>query len=390
MALPRNRRRQNEVAPNGGPMITHDTVRELAAQQGEPSIATVYLDVDGEHRPRRVDYEDAFERLADELRRRARALPGSRPRGWIEGDIGRMRTALADDLDRSQTRGVAMFSCSERDFFEALPLPRPVRDQVTLAPRPHVAQLLAVLNSQERVVVTIVDRQRVRLFRMEFGAVDELEPIFEPEPRAVDTSIELGSWEHHSEEAARVHFRAAATRVHDALQAWPASRLIIGGPDEARAALERNLPAVSAVKIIGRMDARVAAPIHEIAALAREIEQTAESRRKSAAIEQLRQHAAEQHGAVVGLDPTLQALAERRVATLFVQEGFAVVGARCPACGHLGVDVRQCPTCGTTNVEIEDVVEAAIESAVAQHADIEFCDDDELRRFGSIGALERY
>lgn len=42
-----------------------------------------------------------------------------------------------------------------------------------------------------------------------------------------------------------------------------------------------------------------------------------------------------------------------------------------------------------TNI-VDDVVELAIENAVAQGAAIEFCHDTQLERFGSIAAIERY
>ena len=95
-------------------------------------------------------------------------------------------------------------------------------------------------------------------------------------------------------------------------------------------------------------------------------------------------------GGVVGLEATLAALADRRVATLLVSDGFSAPGPYCPACGHIGPDLRQCPVCGATNVELEDVAEVAIENAVAQDPDVEFCRDTERGRFGSIAAIERY
>jgi peptide subunit release factor 1 (eRF1) len=58
--------------------------------------------------------------------------------------------------------------------------------------------------------------------------------------------------------------------------------------------------------------------------------------------------------------------------------------------GHVAPDVPQCPACGTANVAIDDVIEIAIEQAVAQGTEVEFCRDTELERLGSIAAIERY
>ena len=134
----------------------------------------------------------------------------------------------------------------------------------------------------------------------------------------------------------------------------------------------------------------VAAPLEEIVAAARVVADRAERDREAALDEDLLQRAAGAHGGVVGLEATLNVLAEQRVGVLLVADEFAAPGARCPACGHTGPDVRQCPVCGTTNVDLDDGVEIAIEQAVAQGADVEFCRGSELERFGSIAAIERH
>jgi peptide subunit release factor 1 (eRF1) len=283
-----------------------------------------------------------------------------------------------------------MFSCSQQGFFDVVQLGCSVRDEAGLGPTPRVTQLLALLDEHERFLVALVDRRRLRLLRVELGEVDELPGVVDPEARAVDTSVELGSFEHHSEEAARVHYRRAADHVARALAEWPAERLIVGGPDESVAAVEEYLPRPARDKVVGRVSVGVSAAPVDIAAAALEIEEAIERRREAETVEQLRQRVASGRGGVVGLEATLAALSERRVGTLLVSEGFVATGTTCPACGHLGVDVRQCPVCGTTNIEIDDIVEVAVEAAVGQKATVEFCRDSELDRFGRIGAIERY
>jgi peptide subunit release factor 1 (eRF1) len=135
---------------------------------------------------------------------------------------------------------------------------------------------------------------------------------------------------------------------------------------------------------------RVAAPVEEIASAARVVAERAEREREVALVEEVRQRTAGAHGGVVGLEATLAALTERRVGTLLVREGFAAPGSMCPSCGHIGRDLRRCPMCHAATIELEDVVEVAIEQAVAQGADIEFCRGTDLDWFGSIAAIERY
>jgi peptide subunit release factor 1 (eRF1) len=301
-----------------------------------------------------------------------------------------MRGWLGRDLDRSTTRGVALYSCSEQDFFQVVEVPRPVRDHAGLGPTPHVAQLVAVLDAHERCLVALVDHRRLRVLRVELGEVTELPGALDREARAVDTSIELGSFERHTEDVTRAHYRHAAALVERALADWPADRLIVGGPDDGVAGLEAHLPPSIRGKIIGRAGVRASANLREVADAVAGIEDAAERRRQAEVVEELRQRTASGRRGVVGLEATLDSLAQRRAGTLVVSDGFSAPGARCPTCSWRGVDVRRCPSCGSTTVEIDDVVELAVDEAAAQGAKVELCRGTDLDRFGRIGAIERY
>ena len=141
---------------------------------------------------------------------------------------------------------------------------------------------------------------------------------------------------------------------------------------------------------MGRTGVSLAGSQREILDTVTAVATAAERQHEVELVEELRQRTAADHGGVVGLEPTLAALAERRVETLLVSEGFTAPGARCPSCGWLGPDLRQCPQCGTTNVEIDNIVEFAVTEATAQHASVEFCRGTELDNFGRIGAIARY
>lgn len=371
-------------------MITEDAVRRLATRTGDPVVASVYLDVDGRHRPVPADYEAAFESLADDLRRQARARGDGRLAGAVEGDVEQMRAWLRSGLDRRETRGVGLFSNCEQGFFEAVALPRPVDDEAALGPTPRVTPLLALLDEHRRFLVALVDREHLRLLRFELGEVEELPVLANPIPRGIDTEPEVGGFQRYAEEARRAHVRRSAEHVRAALGARPVAWLVLGGPSEAVAALEQQLPQAVADKVAGRLSVSVGAPTREVADAALELEESIERRREADAIEELRQRVASGRGGVVGLEATLDALAARRVAVLFVSHGFRAPGARCPACDHVGVAVRQCPQCGTTNEVIDDVVELAVDNAVAQGARVQVCRSDDMERLARIGAIERF
>jgi peptide chain release factor subunit 1 len=69
--------------------------------------------------------------------------------------------------------------------------------------------------------------------------------------------------------------------------------------------------------------------------------------------------------AVLGLTPTLAACNAQAVDTLVVAGDFTLPGAICNACGFLARAGEVCPVCGSMMFEVEDVVAAAMEAAVA-------------------------
>jgi len=375
---------------NQGRTITEEAVRALAAHVGDPAVSSVYLDMDGARRPVRVQVEAAFEHLADSLMARARAQGNRILAKAVEGDLQRMRDWLGTGWDRSDIRGLALFSSSRQGWFEAVPLPWPVADAAGFGPRPHVVRLVAALDANRALLVALIDRRRLRLFDFEEGNPRELPGLTDLEPRAVDTDVELGGFGHQREEAARVHYRRAAERIDAVLASRGAGQWVVGGPDEAVAGLEARLQPPASRRLAGRVSVRVSAPISEIAEAVREAEQSVKLRRETHAVRTLEESTGPGRAGSIGLDATLKALGDRRVGTLLVAEGFAAPGARCPACGHLGTNVWQCPRCGSTPVAVDDVVEFAVDEGVAQHAAVEFIGAGRLDQFGKIAAIDRF
>lgn len=375
---------------NQGRAITGEVVRALAGHVGDPAVTTVYLDADGARRPIRAQVEVAFEQLADGLMARARAQGNPILAQAVEGDLQRMRDWLGVGWDRSNVRGLALFSASRQGWFEVVPLTWPVSDAAAFGLRPHIARLVAAMDAHRPLLVALIDRRRLRLFDFEEGDLRELPGLNDLEPRAVDVDVELGGFGHQREEAARVHYRRAAERIDAVLATWDAGQWVVGGPDESVAGLEACLLPSASHALAGRVSVRVSAFINEIAEAAREAEESVKLRRETDTVRILEESAGPGQASSIGLDATLKALADRRVATLLVAEGFVAAAARCSACGHLGTNEWQCPLCGATPVVVDDVVELAVDEAVAQHAAVEFIGAGRLDQFGKIAAIDRF
>jgi peptide subunit release factor 1 (eRF1) len=68
------------------------------------------------------------------------------------------------------------------------------------------------------------------------------------------------------------------------------------------------------------------------------------------------------------------------------------MGKRCPTCGWLGITgTSDCPADGTALLAVDDVVEAAVERAIGQSAEVLLVSErPELAPHGRIAALLRF
>ena len=373
--------------PQDRDVIEEQAIRALATRRSTPAVTSFYLDVDGRRYPRPSDYAPNVDHLF-RLARKSAEAQGKDVVEAVESDLSRIGEWLDGSLDRSTTRGVALFSGSREGFFEAFGLPVPVRDQVVVGPGPDVAPLCSVSAASERTLVVAVDAQRARFLRIRPGQVEEVEAPTDEIERQVDTDVELGSFERRHEEHARQHYRHVARAMVDELGRRPATHVVLSGTREAVAHLEEHLPKGVARLVAGRIGNPLASERGDLARAATEVVDEARRQHRTALGEELRDRAEQGAAAVTGLGATLRALGADQVETLIVEEAFATGGAQCGECGQLVVDAARCPRCGATPVWVDNVVDAAITDALAHHVAIEFCEPGGLADLGHIGAFE--
>ena len=367
-------------------LVTEDAVRELAAFKGkEAPVVSVYLDVDGKAHPKRQDYEFALERL---LRPSRTATDPS-----IVEDLRRIEGYVRAGVDRSHTRGLALFACSAHDFWQAIPLAVPVHNQMVINHTPHVRQLEAVLHNNVRFGVLVVDRQRARVFVFEQGELVDHSEQFDQLPRHDD---DHGDWDRdhvrdHTAALAHAHVRRAAQVAFALHQQRPLDHLIVAAPPELVPELERDLHSYLRDRIAARVTLRASSTVNQIRRVAMEVDADIERGKQAGLVTRLRDRLGAGNGAVAGLADVLSFLSQRRVETLLVSEGYVAAGWRCDGCDHLAVKGRRCPNCQDTMIAIDDVVEEAVEVALGQSTQVVTCNaNPDLDVLGRIGGLLRF
>ncbi|HEX3621580.1 MAG TPA: hypothetical protein VHT97_04615 [Acidimicrobiales bacterium] len=370
--------------------IPESRIRDLAAFKGvDAPVTSLYLDVDGRRRIRSRDCELALDRLIRPVREREQHAGHAS----VCADLKRIEDHVRGGIDRSRVRGVAFFACDAHDFWEVVELAVPVADRLVVNHTPYVRALEAVVARHARFAVLLVDRQRARLLLFHQGELVEKLAHAESLPRHDDDGGRLGKDQvaGHAAEAAHRQLRHAAAATFAFFGDEGFDHLILCGAEDVTAEVERELHPY----LRERIAARVALAVHcgddDIREAAATVEVDVERARDAALVDRLRQAVGTGSAGVAGLAGVLDALVARRVDTLLVSEGFEAPGWRCADCAWVGILGRRCPVCGNTMYEVADVVEDAVEEALAQGCRVAFCRDNaDLDVLGRVGALLRY
>lgn len=369
--------------------ITEAAIRELASMKGERApITSCYLDVDGRRLARHKD----LEREVDILLRGARSRADGDPS--VSADLKRIEGYVHNDLDRSRVRGVAIFSCSADGLWHVVELAVPVRSRLVVNETPAVGQLESVLQENEPIGVLTADRQRARMFVFELGELVERSELFEEVPRETDTRGTRDRRGDHPEilEAhTQQHLRNAAQVAFAVWSQHPFAHLAIAAPDDLAGQLEADLHPYLRKRLCGRLSVPVTADHAEVLAAAQRVESQVQREREAEVVDRLRAAVSTGRKGVAGLADTVEALGDHRVDTLVVSLGFSAPGWRCRGCSRLAAIGRRCRKCGAEMVEVEDLVEDAIEEALTQSCRVEICvGNADLDVMGRAGALLRY
>jgi peptide chain release factor subunit 1 len=372
-------------------IITQNAIRELAAFRGEEApVTSCYLDVDGRRRVSHLDYK----RDLDLLLRAARAKANGSTS--VREDLRRIEDYVKGGIDRTATRGLAMFACSAHDLWRVVELPVPVHNRVLVNSAPAVGQLESVVQDYERFGVLLADKQRARMFVFDFGELVDHSELLDELPRDYDSRGHgdqgYDREKHHVDELASQHLRRAVQVAFDVFRSSGFERLTIGAPDTIAHYLETHLHPYLRDRLCGRINLSVTASLDDIRNAALDLETEADRRLEAETVGRLRDAVGAGQRGCAGLEPVLRALHERRVERLLVSAGYVEPGWHCEGCGALATVGRTCPVCHAPDmVHLEDVVEEAVEHALTQRVRVDICvANADLDVLGQAGALLRY
>ncbi len=297
-------------------------------------------------------------------------------------------------------RGVAVFSCSAKDFFRAYPLAVPVRNLVHISDRPSVKPLAALLDNYGGYGVVLVDKQGARLFFFHMGELREQEGVLGENVKRAKHGAGGSTvpGRRGASAASRTVDEVVDRNIKEAVdfsvhffEANHVRRVLVGGTDENVKLFVHQLPKAWQSLVMGTFPMSMTATHNDVRTRALELGMQAEAEREKRLVGRLEDLNAKAGGAVVGLEATIAAVNEGRVQTLLISDGFRKNAYRCKSTGWL--TTRPEEVCnGEEDVEkVYDVVDLLVNQVMRSGGDVEvILSTEQLDRLGSIGAILRY
>ena len=368
----------------------------LHAEKETSPVLSLYLDVD---LARTVNRNRGFQVAARSL------MAGLRD----EIDSGTGGAELSEDLARVEEflagytpdgKSLALFCDASERLLWHRTLPIALHPDARYRPAPYLRPLIETLDEQERYGLVLLDRQQARLFSVFLGAIEEIREAFAP--LDVRTSRTTGTdhlwsekrFRRRADSHAHLHIKQVAGLLRDLQRRIGFDRLVIAGPLEATAELQRLLPRplLDRVAAVWKLpvDTRESDLLRDVVAL----QERREEEHDHALVEELIEGADGGRQATVGMAPTLEALRQGRVLRLAYVVEEPVEGGVCASCDTLSQRADgPCGFCQAPIRKVRDLV-ARMGRQVADSGGrldrVRGPAADRLRGRGGAGALLRF
>lgn len=380
-------------------MITIDIIRKLTDFKSDDSlIVSFYLNVDGAKLPRKQDLEVDLRALVRKVEKDwvyTNKLNHRRKR-YLELDLARIAQFVRYEFSRNQTRGLAIFSCQERNLWQIYKTPVPLPSMVVVGSEPYAKTLTTVLDQFHRYCTVLVDRRKSRIFAVYLGDIEEHFGIFEDD---VPSRVSEGEWAglrqtkiaHHIEDHVLRHLKNVANKTLIFFRMHDFDRLVIGGHKEIIPKFKEVLHPYLRERVVGQFLAEPDLPLKIVLQQSLKCEAEVERRRESELIQKITD--AENPGGVgvIGIEPTIEALMLGQVNTLVIAAGLSLEGRICEEHHFVSTYLDGCPICARPLSEREDIVEEMVQLAIKQNCRLKYIlYHREFIGRDKIGALLRF
>lgn len=323
-----------------------------------------------------------------------RPVHDQKVRHALEQEVAQVSQAMEDELP-VLGRGAAFFSCRTAGLWRQIAVPLPLPDNAHAAARPFIRPLVRAQDEHDRFVIALLSEEISRYFISQIGQVQEVFDIHGTNMRR--TLADHGPKERHGSdvtEALSAEAQILAGAAQQVMSRYEARYLVLAEAKDLRASVIHCLGKVMQQRVGDEFAVDIHAGVADIAAAAEPAQRAIEEREEIATVQALLD--AGPKGAAHGMQATLAALWQRRVATLVVDDMYAAPGACCRTCAAvLQTPQAACPVCGSNRIDtVEDAVELAIEQTLDADGALELVRSAPARQalipVGPLAALLRW
>ena len=292
-------------------------------------------------------------------------------------DIERIKEAV--DSNRWPPGAVAIFSCSGRDLYEEVPLPRRVREQVIVDATPFARPMLAVLSEYHRACVLVINKASARVWEIDQDEMHEVTKFKDPVLRKPDYAANLAEdrVRNKEEELVKKHYRRAVKVLEDLQQTDGYDIVIIGGHEYEVPEFIQILPNDLRNRVAGTFSVDpTTAPLAEIRSSASSIMERYEREEELRLVSEVFEKAAMGQPAALGLESCLQAAPVAAIKTLLVLQGAIAPGVVCDESRWLAASGDICPVCGNPTRRTPDVIDELVAVVIDEGGSVRHVEAD--------------
>ena len=371
-------------------------IETLTKFNGQGDLVTsLFLDTD-KGRLNRKEIQLALKNLLSGAKAQVEALDASRERiESLERDLALIGDHGAKMLAAGSGDGLAVFSCSRRNFWQALELPHGPRNRVIIDANFYVRPLDAILNNYSPICVLLLSRREARWYHVSMSEIKALDEIKSDVPARVREGgfegNESKKIERHLDARLQDHFKKTAQRTFDLSKKHPFEWLFISCEDNHGSDFEGHLHSYLREKIKARLHAHVSDPPAKVLQEVLDIEVRLKKAGEEETVQKLVGELERGGLAASGLRDTIHRLNQFEVQSLVVSHNFSKPGRICPTHKILYLDELQCPICDKKTDVVQDIVDEAIETVLKRNGTVKhITPPSKLDHYGQIGAFLKY
>ena len=358
-------------------------------------VTSFYLDTD-KGRLNRKEIQLALKNLLNDAKARACGLAAAKNKTEsLLRDLDLIADHSGRALASSNAAGLAVFSCSQRKFWQALELPHGPRSRVVFDTNFYVRPLAAILDKYSSICALLLSRREARWYDISMGEIKALDELKSDVPGRVREGgfegTEGKKIERHLDAKLQDHFKKTAQRTFDLSKKHPFEWLFISCEDNHGADFEGHLHSYLREKIKARIHSHVGDSPTKVLQEVLEVEARLKKAEEEETVRKLVAELERGGLAASGLRDTIHRLNQFEVQSLVVTHNFSKPGRICPTHKIFYLDELKCPVCDKKTDVVQDIVDEAIETVLKRNGTVKhITPPSKLDRYGQIGAFLKY